>query len=460
MSKAARTWKAPRLRTLLSLLSLLALLQFCLAAAHFWQAANVQSNAFRFPLPHRVAKMVTAFETTPAQHHAAMLAALRSEETNIWLSDSAISLQELRGMRAVPQVAALLQRYLQDQGKREVLAWIAMDQALTEAIPQSEALRLWTAHPLRLAVQLRGSHWLMLETRHRLAERIYGIPPGFISALLSLVVAASALLMLWRGLGPLERLAHRLGQFAKDPKPQALAVKGPRETRAITAAVNQMQIDIDRLLQDRQAMLGAMSHDLRTYLTRLRLRVELFTDTGAREKAAADIEAMSAIVEDALSYARLGTQDIQLQRIAALDWLQESVRAWSSALGIQAQASMQHVYIACDPRMLARALCNLLANAERHAREVSVHISASAEHVEIDVLDRGPGIPASEKLRVRQSYQRGDQARSMDKAGSGLGLTIAIAIVEQHGGTLSLLDREGGGLVARMRLPASTEPQA
>jgi two-component system, OmpR family, osmolarity sensor histidine kinase EnvZ len=453
MNKKNNTKYVPRLRVLLILLTAVAALHFSLSALFFWRSNTVTDQEFRFPLPNRIAHMVMAVETVPSNQREILLNAFRSEDIDLWIENRPFENDEDVESYNLPQVEDIVDSYLQELGSREVMAWIAIDPNEALQPPRMERLRLWTKHPMKLAISLKDGDWLIIQTQDNLPERVYGIPPGLLSALLGLIVAAFSLVMLWRGLGPLEKLSKRLEAFSVNPKPVELNLSGPRETRQITAAINQMQVDIAKLIQDRESMLAGMSHDLRTYLTRLRLRIDQLPDQQSRDKAERDIDEMGAIVDDALTFARLGISSLHIQSVNAQAFVADVGKSWAEQLDIHIESSSAGANIQCDPSLMRRAIVNLLANAERHAKDTQLTLRLKNDQVEIDVADRGPGIPDAEKPRVRHSFQRGDTARTLDRPGSGLGLSIAIRIIEQHGGTLDLLDREGGGLIARIRLP-------
>ena len=272
---------------------------------------------------------------------------------------------------------------------------------------------------------------------------------------LSLVIAlVGAWLIAWRINRPVQALARAAAQIGKGEQPDALAEMGPLELRTLTRSFNRMSTDLSRLHQERTVMLAGISHDLRTPLTRLRLAVEMLDNTldaAARAGIVQDIADMDAIVGQFLAFAR-GAEDeprasVDLNQLieATCERYARSGKHIATELGALPQLTLR-------PLAMQRLLSNLIDNAFHHgSAEVTLKTAHNDNHVVLSVLDRGPGIPPAQIDAALQPFSRLDAARG-GYAGAGLGLAIVESIAQMHAGKLELLQREGGGLEARVTL--------
>ena len=221
-------------------------------------------------------------------------------------------------------------------------------------------------------------------------------------------------------------------------------------------AFNLMRARLDRYVRDRTAMLAAVSHDLRTPITSLRLHAEFVEDAETKTKILAALDEMQRMTEDALAFIR---EDMQREETRTVDLpaLVDSVAADLAELGHDiAVADSARVLAACRPAALRRALRNLLENAAGYGARATVRVEGDeCAEVRIVVEDEGPGIPETELERVFEPFVRLEASRSRDTGGTGLGLAIARSIVRGHGGDIALENREGGGLRATLALPGA-----
>ncbi|MFO1313428.1 MAG: ATP-binding protein [Burkholderiales bacterium] len=256
-----------------------------------------------------------------------------------------------------------------------------------------------------------------------------------------------------RPLRDLTAAVDRVGRGqASPPLPEA----GPSEIAAVNRGFNAMAANLRRMEQDRALLLAGVSHDLRTPLARLRLGVEMTAkDDGMREGLVADIEEMDRIIGQFLDFAR--SEDGASLQLTDLDALV------GDAVGRYANAGKPVTFapggvpaLRLRATAVSRLVSNLIDNALAYgAPPVEVSTALDGDAVRIDVADRGPGIPPADVERLKQPFTRAmeSRARADGAAGAGLGLAIVDRVARAHGGTLDLLTREGGGLVARVRLP-------
>jgi signal transduction histidine kinase len=303
------------------------------------------------------------------------------------------------------------------------------------------------------------SLWLHMEERALLVAQghahVAGVPTRFWMHLgLTLaVVIAVALIAVRLVTRPIQRLAEAADAFGGDLESSPLAETGPTETRRAAEAFNRMQDRLRRLIAERGRALAAVSHDLRTPLTRMRLRAELIDDETLRAQINADIDDMQAMVESTLDYLR-GLRENEAVQSIDMNALLASLAADQQALGhpVTLGGSTAAPYVG-RPSALKRALGNLIDNAVKYGRSAHITIADSATELRLAIEDNGPGIAEADLARVVEPYVRLEASRSRETGGVGLGLTIARDAARQHGGALHLANRAGGGLAATLVLP-------
>ena len=316
------------------------------------------------------------------------------------------------------------------------------DGSLVVALRQGGCLTISTMGPRRPPFPAWSANWL---TR---VERL---------ALFFLLCVT--LLTLWISgavVAPLVRLAREAERFPDESGARRpLAEAGPREVRDLTRAVNRMQRRIEAMIAARSQALAAISHDLRTIITRIKLRSEFVGDEALKSKMLADADLMDSMLLKNLQALRDGRPNHDRCPID-LDSVLQTVCDQFADLGHKVSYhGGQHQVILGSLTELQRVFTNLVENAVSHGEEVVVMLSQpSAKLVQVDVSDDGPGISAEDKDRVLEPFIRGEPARTVtDRSGFGLGLSIVRSLVQALGGSLELLDREPHGLIARVTLP-------
>jgi signal transduction histidine kinase len=246
------------------------------------------------------------------------------------------------------------------------------------------------------------------------------------------------------------RAAHRLGT---DVNAAPLDEAGPVEVRRASRAFNEMQGRIRRFVEDRTQMIAAISHDLGTPITRLRLRAEFVENEEQRQKILSDLEEMDRMISSTLTFAR--DESAQEPRTSVdLAALLGSVCSDLSDAGLPAECERHEALpYSCHPTALRRALTNLIENAAKYGGRAEVSIVAEGQDVVVRIDDRGPGIPEDQLDSVFRPFHRLESSRSRQTGGTGLGLTVARTIVRAHGGEITLQNRSEGGLRVRVALP-------
>lgn len=260
---------------------------------------------------------------------------------------------------------------------------------------------------------------------------------------------------------PLRRFAAAAENFEPDGDVAPLPERGPAEIRAAARALNRMRARIKELVAARTHMLAAVSHDLRTPITRLRLRGEYIDDPALRAQVLGELAHMNTMVESILIYLR-GSSARGPATMVDIATIAQTVADQYADMGhAVGYHGPDHLVLAAHPEELRRAIANLVDNAVRHGRDVAVRLVGTPTEVSIAVEDDGPGIVDVKKDAMQQPFVRGDAARGMnDSGGFGLGLSITRAVAQAHGGTLALVDRVPTGLIARITLSQSSLPSA
>ncbi len=278
-----------------------------------------------------------------------------------------------------------------------------------------------------------------------------------INLALLVVVLVMALYLATRGITrPLSRLARAAEAIGDGGKAPLLAEQGARELRHAARAFNTMQERLHRYLDSRTRVLAAMSHDLKTPLTRLRLQVEtLIEDAALRARLGKELDEMEAMVHGALALFR-GLDEQEAREPLDVDALIESVRKgfleMGEAVSVRGRALAP---FPGRPQALKRCLTNLVGNAVKFGKRADITVQ-DGEALRIRIRDEGPGIAPEELERVFEPFHRVETSRSRDTGGTGLGLSIARDVAQAHGGTVTLRNRPQGGLEAELILPRRT----
>lgn len=306
---------------------------------------------------------------------------------------------------------------------------------------------------LRIQVQLRDGRWARFDTE--LPQAAATLPWRLALTLLLLLCAVLALSFVavrWitRPLHVLASAAEALGQDINQPP---LPEEGPLEIRQAARAFNTMQARLSRFIQDRTRILAAMSHDLKTPITRMRLRADLLDDDALRQRFEADLKEMEAMVTHTLEFMRgLGGNESRqaVDLMALLESLQADNEAMGRVVRIEGRALQPSIAVAS---LLKRCLANLIDNALLYGGRATVIVEDTPQCLTLRVLDDGPGIPESALETVFEPFYRLEGSRSRETGGTGLGLTIARNIAQMHGGNVVLRNRPVQGLEAVLTLP-------
>ncbi|OJW29196.1 MAG: two-component sensor histidine kinase [Sphingopyxis sp. 65-8] len=270
---------------------------------------------------------------------------------------------------------------------------------------------------------------------------------------LYLLLLVPIILIAWRVAAPLRELtrAVRANPAARDLPP--IDEAGPSDVRDLIAAFNAYRARIGTMLADKDRMLGAVGHDLRTPLASLRVRVEQVDDDRLREKMIASIEEMTAMLADILALARSGAGTEAPEAIALPLLLRELTADYGEQGKDVAAGALAEAAVRARPMLLRRALRNLIDNALAYGVRARLSVVREGDHARIIVSDDGPGLTDEQIRTLVEPFARGEQSRNRATGGAGLGLSIAREIAAGEGGELVLANRPGGGLDAAIVLP-------
>jgi signal transduction histidine kinase len=409
----------------------------------------------------RTASLVRLLAETPVGLHERILEATSSSQLRFRL-EGASAVDPRVPRHAHNRLAQQLTELIGENGLRPVLVEVRDERRVRNLVgftPVDDVTgraRYWRERHASLAllisVGLPDGRWLNAGTP-------FATPPSWaLPSLASLglsagLVALVVVLAVRRIARPMQSLAAAADALGRGEASPPLREAGPLEVRRTTRAFNRMQERLRRFVDDRTRMLAAISHDLRTPITSLRLRAELVEEDETRERMLGTLDEMQRIVEASLEFAREEASR-EATRVVDLAALVESVVSDLADLGGDASFDgAPRTPYACRPAGLRRALRNLVENALAYGQRARVRLEALPDQLRVVVEDDGPGIPEAMLERVFEPFVRLEDSRSRDTGGIGLGLAIARTIARGHGGDVTLRNRPEGGLVATIVLP-------
>lgn len=310
---------------------------------------------------------------------------------------------------------------------------------------------------LRVSVQLEDGRWLNSWMRIR---------PGGIGALVSIIAQTVILygilmlalfLFVRRVSRPLRSLTGAVREFTDADDAAPVAVEGPRDVAGLIEAFNAMRVRIAGMLGEKDHMLGAIGHDLRTPLAALRIHAENVPDESERTRMIETITDMTETLDDILSLARLGRPNAQSEKLDLTALVDSAIEDFRDVGASVAFEGGERLVVNGRSNLLKRAIRNLIDNAVRYGEMVSVRVRRDGGQALVEIDDKGPGIDAVALETVFEPFARLDESRNREKGGSGLGLALARAIVHEHGGELTLGNLEPKGLRATIWLPVVSD---
>lgn len=427
--------------------------------------AEVATMTGGHQIAHRIAAITRLLEETPTDWQDRILQATNSQTLSVTVTPvSRLLKEESKGI-----LNSLLRTYLvglidTDDEDRVIVQVINTDDQSNTSIHEEFRLTGQQAmghmfqgqadgQLLRASVLLSNGQWLNFATAVPPGVSFWSIKTVLSMSLMAIGVIIISVWIIQRVTRPLRAFTAASKRLGKDVTAPPLMIDGSSELRETVDAFNEMQERLRQLVENRTRMLAAISHDLRTPITLLRLRTEVVEDTEEKERMQATLDEMEAMISSTLSFARDDAENEPMERVN-LTALVDSICVDLSDAGYSITFNEDEELIhECRPGAIKRALSNLVENAVKYGNAAHVELQTVGSMIEITIDDNGPGIPEEELEQVFTPFYRVDQSRNPETGGVGLGLSVAQSIIDKHGGKISLSNREESGLRVQILLP-------
>jgi len=404
------------------------------------QQSTAAAEIFQGSTVDRIAAIIELFEPLAAAERRELLPAVSSPFLSLDMFYG-LTVSESAAVDE-PQLAASLSTRLQ----REVII------KQVDEEPGGFPAVLSTRQRIAIWVPLVDDSWLRFSTRSALPSMGWVVHMSAQLLLVCLALLLFALVAARQITRPIRTFVAATERLGTDVNAPPIPERGSRELRRVTRVFNTMQDRLQRYVDDRTRMLAAISHDLRTSLTRLRLRTQFIQDPVQQRKAEQDLEQMDAMLASTLAFAR---DDAATEEPVSVDLAKLLHTLCDDLIDLGATVDYQgpetHTLF-CRPLALQRAITNVLNNAISYGGSAHVSLSLDEGACHIRVADQGPGIPQEQLETVFEPFVRLDPARNRSTGGTGLGLSIARSVLRSHGGDISIANRETGGLLVDLRL--------
>jgi signal transduction histidine kinase len=420
-----------------------------IALYYIARAHTAESNTL--PVPGHIAALVELIERTPSEERKLVLRVASSETFAARIDAGANT--GTTAQRILPRLnQRAIESSLQALGGRPVSVNFAdtgeRRRLFARLVPPTVDVR----------VGLRTGDTLVIEIGNAVLLGPLDLPVGFGAGIFGTLIALLALLVMHRETKPLARLAEAVDRVDLSLDPVALpeARRSAPEIRSLIDAFNRLQNRLGELLRSRMPMLGGISHDVRTYATRLRLRAEKISDEAERDRAIADINDMILLLDDALLASRAGAGELAEEMVEIDDIIRAEVadrRSCGARIDYQGGRWEQVPIVLGDRLALRRVVANLADNAIKYGGSAHHRSMIVDKDLLLTVDDEGAGIPPEHRQAMLEPFSRLETSRSRGTGGAGLGLAIARGLVEAHRGTLSIQEAPSGGARIAVRLP-------
>lgn len=426
------------------------------STAIFYMATIKEDGESRpLPLPRQIAALVQLLEQADdSTERSLIIRAVTSQKFSVKLVGT-LPLLQTPAARPFELRARLLEKALEEIGGRPFSLTFDATAGHARNPPRFSYM---APTDLELRIKLNTGATLVIRGYHRPTTNVHGLPIGFIAGLVGALTGLIMLIIMHRQTRPLARLAATVDQFDFTGQPTMLpetSTAAP-EIRALIAAFNRLQGRLAQLLRARLAMLGGISHDVRTFATRLRLRVDHIPEKIDRERAVADIDDMIRLLDDALLASRAGAGELTEELVELGQVVRDEVDDRSverAPIHWQAVPASADAIVLGDRVALRRVVANLIDNALQYGRAAHVQVDASDRSVRLIVDDEGPGIPPEQREALLEPFARLETSRSRRTGGAGLGLAVVRSLVEAHGGAIDIGDAPTGGARFTVSLP-------
>lgn len=403
--------------------------------------------------PARLAALVAQLEQSTPENRKQLIEAVSSSQFMVRVGS--VHTFEPVGGAPPPRQDELREAYAAALPGRTVDIVAAPERPLNPLYPRLSHL---ITESVEFRISLGSGELLVIDAYTRLLVTPLGLPAGFGAGLFGTIVALLAMIVMQRETVPLARLAAAVDRvdLSIDPLPLPDARRSAPEIRAVIAAFNRLQGRLAEMLRARMTLVGGIAHDVRTFATRLRLRVEQIPDAAERQRAIADIDDMSRLLDDALLSTRAGAGGLSQEMIEFSALVCSDVddrRAQGDAVDVEIEAGARRAIVLGDRLALRRVLSNIIDNALKYGRAAHVRTGLRGERIVVSIDDDGPGIPKDKRQTVLEPFYRLEKSRNRATGGAGLGLAVARNLVESQGGTIEIGVAPTGGARVNVALP-------
>ncbi|MGH6939258.1 HAMP domain-containing sensor histidine kinase [Hypericibacter sp.] len=440
------------LATRITLIVLVTLLVAWIGAIALFYRSQAGAGEHAWPTPQQIAALVELAERTPTEQRPLVYEAVSSSILNV---GPAAASDAAAGAGARPVADALKESYANVLGDHPLIVTSLPFSEMGRRFPRFSG---FATSALEFRITLKDGTPLVIVSRSPLPVTRFGLPVGFGAGLLGTLIALIALVIMHRETRPLARLSAAVDRMDLAGEPTFLppARTSAPEVQTLIAAFNRLQDRLSRLLRARMAMLGGISHDVRTLATRLRLRVDHIPETAERERAIGDIDDIIRLLDDALLSSRAGAGELSEELVDFGQIVQAEVedrKAAGAPVDLRKAASAAGAAILGDRLALRRIVSNLIDNAVKYGRVAHLALATDAEAILLTVDDEGAGIPAGLREELFEPFVRLETSRNRRTGGAGLGLAIVRNLVEAQGGSVTIGDGPTGGARFTVKLP-------
>ncbi|WP_159947275.1 ATP-binding protein [Rhizobium sp. 18065] len=404
------------------------------------------------PSPGQLVALADLLSRTPSVDRPQVLAAVRSATLDLTLQNAGTAARRDLGELSEPAEFADYKTALGDR-----LLSIASPERRARIVP---ALRRSNGQglPLEFRIRLADASVLVVESRPPFATTVTGLPVGMGAGLVGTLIALLTLVLVQIEIRPLLKLAQAADRFDPSGPPIPLPRTAGRtpDVATLIRAFGRLQDRLQILMRTRLALISGVQHDVRSFATRLRLRVEAIPEARERDRAIKDIDDMIRLLDDALLSARAGSGALDEELIDLGTLLRSDIADMGRngmAVALDPALPAGEVLVLGDRLALRRILSNLIDNAIKYGRVAHVGLAVSGQDAMITVRDEGPGIPAELRQTLLEPFIRGEPSRARQTGGAGLGLAIVRTLVEAHAGRIDIDTAPTGGAEIRVVLP-------
>jgi signal transduction histidine kinase len=440
--------------TLAARLALIGLIGFSVVVtvvvAIFYRT-TVHENELTRPSPARLDALALLLERTAAESRRSVIDAVSSPQFKVRIAPSSAPVSG----ETPSEQQQLRETYAAGLAGRPVEIVSPPDHRINRVFPRIARLM---ANAIEFRIGLGSGEMLIIDAYTRLPVTPLGLPIGFGAGLFGSIVALLALLVMQRETRPLAQLAAAVDRvdLSADPPPLPDARRSAPEIRAVIAAFNRLQGRLAEMLRARMTLVGGIAHDVRTFATRLRLRVEHIPDDVERQRAVADIDDMIRLLDDALLSTRAGAGGLSQEMVEFASLISAEVHdrsAQGAAVDLMTDERARDAIVLGDRLALRRILANIIDNALAYGHVAHVQTALKDGAIVVSIDDEGPGIPADQRQTVLEPFHRLEKSRNRATGGAGLGLAVVRSLVEAHGGIIEIGAAPSGGTRVNVALP-------